>query len=165
MADQIGSISIFSDLDDDNNVVIDPSYSDCDEAVALQNLRQLDTEFNINVTPDLTGRIRGINLLFGGQTNDSSIFTLTNSTYYDHKMRRKAEVLKHKNNKLNPYDFIKTPTNINLFEYDLIFDDCLELMAKAFFSKALLLKCISENSAGDFSIFAFILICRSSFSQ
>lgn len=101
MADQIGSISIFSDLDDDNNVVIDPSYSDCDAAVALQNLRQLDTEFNINVTPDLTGRIRGINLLFGGQTSDSSIFTLTDSTYYDHKMRRKAEVLKHKNNKLN----------------------------------------------------------------
>lgn len=29
----------------------------------------------------------------------------------------------NKNNKLNPYDFIKTPTNINLFEYDLIFDD------------------------------------------
>ena len=101
MAEKIGSISIFSDLDDDNNVVIDPSYSDCDAAVALQNLRQLDTEFNINVTPDLTGRIRGINLLFGGQTSDSSIFTLTDSTYYDHKMRRKAEVLKHKNNKLN----------------------------------------------------------------
>ena len=102
MTEQIGSISIFSDLDDDNNVIIDPSYSDCDAAVALQDLRQLDTEFNINVTPDLTGRIRGINLLFGGQVKeDGSIFTTTDYTYYEHKMRRKAEVLKHKHNKLN----------------------------------------------------------------
>ena len=99
MAEKIGSISIFSDFDDDNNVILDPSFSDCDAAVSLQALRLLDSrDLGINITPDLN-RNSGLNLLFSGQKRVG--YTTTNSTYYEHKMRRKAEILKHKQNRLN----------------------------------------------------------------
>ena len=82
------SISIFSNLDDDNNVILDPSFSDCSGAIALQALRQLDTDNQDNETPDIEGRSSGNNISF-----------LT-YTYNDYAMRRKAEVLKYKQNKL-----------------------------------------------------------------
>ena len=99
MASKIGSVSVFSDIDDGGNVILDPTFSECDAAIALQELRQLDTRFNTNILPDLN-RESGINLLFA---TSSTVYgrTTTKSTYDDHKMRRKAEVLKHKHNKLN----------------------------------------------------------------
>jgi hypothetical protein len=81
------SVSIYSDIDDDGIVIIDPSFADCDPAVALQNLRTLNTSSNTNVTPDTTGRDTGQNI-------DFLLYE-----YDDLKMRRKAEVLRHSQNK------------------------------------------------------------------
>ena len=37
------SISRYSVIDEDGNVVIDPSFEDVEQVIALQNLRRLDT--------------------------------------------------------------------------------------------------------------------------
>ncbi len=77
----------------DSSTQIDVAYttvvdtgSDCDSKLihALTSLRQLNTRFVINDTPNIIGRSVGQNISFD------------NTSYSDYKMRRKAEVLKHK---------------------------------------------------------------------
>lgn len=77
----------------DSSTQVDVDYttvvstgSDCDSKLihALTSLRQLDTRFIINDTPDIVGRSTGQNISF----DDTS--------YSEYKMRRKAEVLKYK---------------------------------------------------------------------
>ena len=76
----------------DSSTQVDVDYttvvstgSDCDSKLihALTSLRQLDTRFVINDTPDIIGRSSGQNISF----DDTS--------YSEYKMRRKAQVLKH----------------------------------------------------------------------
>ena len=99
-----GSISIYSERTRDDNGDVtgivfnatefnDISCTDTAiaQATALQSLRTLDTREQANTIPNTVGRtavrnVLGSNLTYG---------------YNDLKMRRKAEVLKHKHNKNN----------------------------------------------------------------
>ena len=66
---------------------------DCDSKLihALTSLRQLNTSFDTNLTPNIVGRASGNNVQFNSSENPSL------PTYSEYKMRRKANVLQYKN--------------------------------------------------------------------
>ena len=96
-----GTVSIYSERTrDDNGEITGVVFNATDfndtcpdeaiaEATALQPLRTLDTRTETNVIPNTTGRTAIRNVL-----DDNP-----NYSYNDLKMRRKAEILKHKQNK------------------------------------------------------------------
>lgn len=94
-----GTVSIYSEITTDasGNQTVGFNGTDfddtCDEAfiaeaTALQSLRTLDTRDNANVVPNTVGRTAPRVIFKPG----------LNYNYENLKMRRKAEVLKHKNN-------------------------------------------------------------------
>jgi hypothetical protein len=99
--DYLGTVSIYSEVTTDENgdqtVGFNATdFADCsnnfiEEATALQALRTLDTRDESNVVPNTIGRTAVRNVLQEGLTYG----------YNDLKMRRKAEVLKHKHNRDN----------------------------------------------------------------